>query len=488
MRRGTRTTLRKQYRKGVYEVLAHSGSCAADDLSPLAGRVYWLIKLRWLAAAAFIGILATASQIFHVQLRLRELSLIAGLIIVLNVAFLVAYRALRVAEDRTERKARLLTNVQITADLAVLAAIIHYSGGVDNPFAFYFIFHVIVSGALLSPKEAWLQAGIATLLFCGVAVLEYTGLLAHHHLPGVVPADMHRNSLVVMATVAAFASTICLAAFTGISISQLVREKQRESLALIEQLEQAYARLDELGRSKSRYMRRISHELRAPLGAIQNLLAMLEGSLSGQARSDKPDLANRAAKRADQALKLVDQLLVLARSEDARFTVEMRQIYLQRMIGEIVGMLQPRAQSAGITLNVEVPHDLAAVSGDWECLGQLFANLATNAVKYTPKGGQVSIRAVERGDCVVVTVADTGIGIPKEDLPHVFDEFYRCENARQFAEEGTGLGLSIVKSVAEMHRADVRIESEAGCGTTFEVSIPMAGSETARADSARCSN
>jgi signal transduction histidine kinase len=361
----------------------------------------------------------------------------------------------------------------------MLAALIHYSGGVENPFAFYFIFHVIVAGALLSPIEAWLQAAIASVLFCGVVVLEHVGLLAHYHLPGLAPADLYRNSLVVTANVAAFASTIGLAAFTGISISHLVREKQQESRSLIGQLERAYWKLDELGRSKSRHMRRVSHELRAPLGAIQNLLAMLKDTLTGKGRSEERNLADRAAKRAGQALKLVDDLLILARSQDAKFTVTMKEIYLPQTIDDVVGMLRPRADSEGVTLTVDVPQGLPPVLGDAEGIQQLFVNLISNAIKYTPRGGQVSIKAAAQDDRVVATVADTGIGISDEDLPHVFDEFYRGKNARQFAEQGTGLGLSIVKGIADAHGADLQVRSEVGRGTSFELSIPKAGTDAA---------
>ena len=457
-----------------------SGSGPKSGVCPLAGRVRWLISLRWLAVVALVGIVTVASQLLHVHLRLLELYLTAGILALLNLAFSVAYTALQIAQDRTEARARVFANVQITSDLALLAALIHYSGGVENPFAFYFVFHVIVSGALLSAKEAWAQAGVAALLFCGLVELERTGVLAHYHVPGLTPDALYRDPLYVAAVVVAFASTICVAAYTGISISRLLREKQQESVALIAQLEQAYRKLDELGRSKSRHMRRVSHELRAPLGAIHNLLAMLEGTLTGEGRSDERALAERAAKRVDQALKLVDDLLTLARSEDARFTVKMKEIHLPQAIGDVAGMLRPRADREGITLNVDVPQNLPPILGDAESLEQLFSNLIANAIKYTAEAGRVSVKAAPQGDRVVVTVADTGIGISEEDLPCVFDEFYRGKNARQFAEQGTGLGLSIVKSIAETHAAEMRIESNVGRGTTFEISMPRADAKAAR--------
>jgi signal transduction histidine kinase len=388
-------------------------------------------------------------------------------------------RVFRVKEDRVGGRARILANAQITTDLIVLAALIHYAGGIENPFAFYFIFHIIVSGTLLPPSDAWAQAGAAIALFCGMVELERFGVIRHYHVPGLAPLALYRNSLYVTATVAAFASTMCLAAFTAISATRLVRVQQRESADLIQQLQQAYSKLGEVERSKSRYMRRVSHELRAPLAAIQNLLTMVEEGLTGEGSSGERELVGRAVRRTDQALKLVSDLLILARSQEARFAVGMKAVSLSRAVREVSASLWPRADRAEVTLAVDCPPDLPPVWGDLESLEQLVTNLTSNAIKYTPKGGRVSVSAATQGESIALRVSDTGIGISEEDLPYVFDEFYRGKNAREFDEQGTGLGLSIVKSIADTHGAKVEVNSAVGQGTTFVVTMSRAGARGA---------
>ena len=438
------------------------------------------MNMRWLAVVAVFGIVTVAHRLFHAPLRTGELYLIGGLLAVWNVFLFVLCRACQVVHDAEGTRTGIIANVQITADLLALAALIHFSGGVENPFGFYFIFHIIISGTVLSPGQAWLQSGVAILLFCGMVELERLGVVAHHHVPGLAPADLYRNSLFVTATVAAFASTMCLATFTAISITRLVRTRQRESEALIAQLKQAYLQLGELERSKSQHMRRVSHELRAPLAAIQNLLTMLEESMTGEGRSAERDLAGRATRRINHALRLVGDLTTLARSQDARFTVKMRELCLPPILREVVGALQARAENEQVTVKMELPYDLPAILGDPESIEQLFTNLTGNAIKYTPSRGQVSITAEGRDDHVLVRVQDTGIGIPEDDLPHVFEEFYRGKNAREFTELGTGLGLSIVRSIADMHGADIRVKSEVNKGSTFELSLPRADVAAAR--------
>lgn len=448
---------------------------AVSETSSLGERVAWLINLRWLAILIVFGVVTFASQVMGVHLQLGPMYLVGGVLALLNVVFFLTCRILRIAQDRGGKRVRILANVQITTDLLVLAALIHFSGGVENPFAFYFIFHVIVSGTLLSSKDAWAQAGVSILLFCGMVELERAGLIKHHHVPGLASPTMYLNKLYVTATIVAFASTICLAVFTAISITRLVRAQQRHSDTLVTQLQQAYAELGELERSKSRYMHKVSHELRAPLAAIQNLLKLLEDQLTGEGNSNERGLLVRAGKRTDQALKLVSDLLTLAGSQDAKFNLEIKEVSLDRAISEAVGTVRPRADAAGVSLKQDLPKDLPSALGDAESLEQLFTNLTANAVKYTPKGGHVTVTASADGDHIIVKVSDTGIGISEDDLPHVFDEFYRAKNAREFAEQGTGLGLSIVKSIASAHGARIRVDSSLGQGTTFEVTIPKAG-------------
>jgi signal transduction histidine kinase len=444
------------------------------EASSLGERVSWLISLRWLAIVGVFAIVIVATQVFHVRLRWKELLAIDGFLAVANVVFYATSRIFRIKEDRVGGRARALANVQIATDLVVLAALIRYTGGIENPFAFYFIFHIIVSGTLLPPSDACAQAGLAIALFCGMVELERLGVIRHYHVPALAPMGLYRDMLYVTAVVVAFASTMCLAAFTAISITRLVRVQQRDSAALIDRCQQAYTRLGELERSKSQYMRRVSHELRSPLAAIQNLLTLVEESLTGEGSSSERELVGRAVRRTDQALKLVSDLLILARSQEARFAVEMREVSLSRAIREVTGALQMRADREGITLHVDCPPNLPPVLGDPESLEQLITNLVSNAIKYTEDGGRVSVSATAQQDSVVLTVSDTGIGICEEDLPCVFDEFYRGKNARELQEQGTGLGLSIVKSILNTHEADVDVKSTVGQGTTFVVTIPRA--------------
>ena len=132
-----------------------------------------------------------------------------------------------------------------------------------------------------------------------------------------------------------------------------------------------------------------------------------------------------------------------------------------------------RAGAKGVGINVPSNGDIPLVMGDEEKLRQVLVNLLDNALKFTPQQGEVTLTAAEKGDVVEVRVGDTGAGIPREHLPHVFERFYKVDRSRR--DGGTGLGLAIVKHIVQLHGGDVNVESQEGLGSTFSFTVPRAG-------------
>lgn len=281
-------------------------------------------------------------------------------------------------------------------------------------------------------------------------------------------------------------------------------EAQEERLKMIQRdLSEAYRRLEELENAKAQFVLTLTHELRSPVAAIQSLLKAIPfaGELPERAR----DLLRRADERVMALMDLVNDLLDLAKERhDFWATTESRPVDLGEVLRRVCAAHQGRAEEKRVRLEVEgAEADLRAL-GDPEELERLFGNLVGNAVNYTPEGGEVRITArkidteqaeVEKrrnGEAerffspaprfpaspvrgwVEVVVADTGIGIPKEGLRRLFEEFYRAPNAKRMLAHGTGLGLAICKRIVEAHHGEIEVESEEGVGTTFTVRLPLA--------------
>jgi len=226
--------------------------------------------------------------------------------------------------------------------------------------------------------------------------------------------------------------------------------------------------LKELDRIKSEFVTTVSHDLRSPLTAILGYLELLRRS--GPFNSNQEDFARRIVNSVQSITTLINDLLELGKIE-AGFDQDRELAALGPIIESAVSERQHEWEAKQQALGVALAGDLPPVLGHPLRLRQLVSNLLENAIKYTPNGGQVSLSLESNGDFLVLRVSDSGIGIPQQDQPYIFDKFYRTEQAID-EYKGTGLGLSIVKSIVEQHQGRIWVDSEVGKGSTFTVMLP----------------
>jgi signal transduction histidine kinase len=219
----------------------------------------------------------------------------------------------------------------------------------------------------------------------------------------------------------------------------------------------------------------VAHDLRNPLGTILIQAALLR--LDGP-KADPQSRATEVIERAATRMKrLIEDLLDVTRMEAGRLPIDPATIPAREVVIESVQSQESLVTSASLELRLDVAPDLAEVWADRDRLLQLFENLIGNAVKFTEPGGRVTVGATPRDGEVLFWVADTGVGISAEDLPHLFDRFWQ---ARKAGRQGAGLGLPIVKGIVEAHGGRIWVESTPGHGSTFFVTFPMARREQAR--------
>jgi signal transduction histidine kinase len=376
--------------------------------------------------------------------------------------------------------AAAFASAQITFDLFALAALLHFSGGIENPFMFFSIFHVVIASILLSREATYLETTLGFGLISAVGLGEFSGLLRHVRL-GLLPEEGAYQSAVFVAVVLfVLGCTLYLTAYMATSISSHQRSYERETVLLsgelarkAEMLEAAYARVSQAERAKSQYMRKVAHELKAPIAAVQMMLKVLLDGLAGDVPEKSRELVERAEHRTRELAQLTQDLLALSRAREGTLAVEIAPVALGELATDVVAQTQGLATQAGVTIVTDIPPGLPPVHGDVAGLRQLVGNLVSNAVRYTPRGGSVAVRLQRTDSALRLEVEDTGIGIPKDDLPRIFEEFFRSANARSHTSDGTGLGLTIVKAVAEQHGGSVAVESEPSRGTRFTVDLPL---------------
>ncbi|MGA9753159.1 MAG: GAF domain-containing sensor histidine kinase [Acidobacteriota bacterium] len=236
----------------------------------------------------------------------------------------------------------------------------------------------------------------------------------------------------------------------------------------------AYESLTRLNEDKSRFLRIVTHELRSPLQVTQSLLAVLERGYAGPLGAQQSDLMGRAVRRLAALEVLVDDLLDLAAGKADAFSPSERCVLsLGEVVEEVFNRSKPSAEGKGIGLRLEAPSEPLEVWGDRREVERMVENLVANAIKYT-REGTVALTIEGEAEWVRLAVSDTGIGIPADALPRLFEEFYRAPNAKALDETGTGLGLAIVQDLAARYDGRIEVESSEGTGSRFTLVLPRA--------------
>jgi signal transduction histidine kinase len=238
----------------------------------------------------------------------------------------------------------------------------------------------------------------------------------------------------------------------------------------------AYQTIETLDATKAAFIRVFTHELRSPVSVIRSLLQTILSGYAAEVTPQQRDILERAVRRVDFLRKLIDDLLDLANGRAPQQSRDIEApLALEGVVETVVKRFEVPAQEKGQTLEWQ-PDPAGGESLVWapvEGLDRIFNNLVSNAIKYTPQGGKVCVSLRRATKEVTVEVTDTGIGIPEEALPHLFEEFYRAPNARTIEREGTGLGLSIVRETANNLGGRVAVQSQEGVGTRVSVTLPL---------------
>jgi signal transduction histidine kinase len=433
------------------------------ETTTLIKRGYWLIKLRWIATVSIGFCTCIASNVLAITLQDSALYSIAILLALYNVTVLLLLNHLAKGKRKARRlSVKTIIHFQVSADILILTVLLHFSGGIE---IFYFIFHMIIASILLSAKESYLQATFAVLLLGLLILFEYLQVIPHHCLRGFIVHCSHRNGLYVLGTHFVFTTTMYTVVYMASYITTRLRkteEAHREANTLLR-------RKDLI---KDEYVLRVTHDIKSDLAAIQSCLDVVIRKLVGSLNEQQRDLISRADDRTHKLTHFVKTLLKLTHMRLCDDNLEMDVFSLKDIICDVVAAVADKARDKSIILNCNIETLVYKTFGNRSSIEEVITNLLINAVKYTPANGTIEVNAKGDGGRILVEVTDTGIGIPQEELPKVFDEFYRATNAKKIEKDGTGLGLSIVKQIIERHGGKIWVDSREGIGTKFSFTLP----------------
>ena len=446
-------------------------------------RLRVLVRMRWLAILGIIIATLVASNIFHISFPVLPVYAICVAMAFYNL--LLFRQARNLEREKTGfilSRGRAYSNFHILFDLLALASLLHFTGGIENPFIFYFVLHIIAGSIILHYRVVYFLATAAISLVALLVGLEYAGVVPHHNLEGFASPMLYQDGGHILAVLIALATILYATAYMTTAISGELRKRQRQVVELSErllqrknsQLEQASGEISKLEQEKERFLRFLSiaaHDLKAPLTAIQGFLWVILGGFAGEVALKQKSMLERSSRRINELLSLISDLLDIPRIENGQIVQEMKWISMHDVVKHSCDVLRGSAKEKGISLKVDLPKKLPKIHGSSSRLKQVFTNLVDNAINYTPEG-VVTVRAREGPGEISIEVVDTGIGIPAQDLPRVFEDFFRAGNVEV---KGTGLGLAIAKRIIEAHKGKIWVESpcpETGKGSKFICSLP----------------
>jgi signal transduction histidine kinase len=447
----------------------------------------WLrvfVTVRWITILGIIVATLIASKVLHIGFPTLAAYGTCVFVALCNGVLLFQARSLeKMPTGLVVQKARTFGAIHLLLDLVAFIVLLHFTGGIENPFVFYFVLHIIGASIMLHYRAVYMLAIskiVAVMLLVG---LEYAGAIPHVNLVGFANPALYQQGSYILAVLIVLATALFATAYMATSVSGELRKRQREVVRLSQrllkkrtgELEQASVAIAKLEEEKNLFLRFLgiaAHDLKAPLTAIQGFLWVMLGGYAGELSDKQRNMLERSSHRIKELLNLISDLLDIPRIETGQLVQEMKQISLSQVVKTSLGDLRDLAKQKKLKLRVELPPGLPKIRGSTPRLQQVMTNLVNNAINFTPEGS-VTIRVKEKGKEIRVEVLDTGIGIPPQDLPRMFEDFFRASNVET---KGTGLGLSIAKRIVEAHDGKIWVESpclETGKGSKFTFTLPI---------------
>ncbi len=424
------------------------------------------INLRWIMVVGICTTSIFARFVLNINLPITSILFTTFCILIFNFFCIYFHKQVKSYES--------FANLQISVDWIALTFLVHYTGGTESPVIFYFIFHVIIAAILLSKRQCYLQTGFAVLLIVSLSILELFHVIPHVHIKELFPIPVYDNGLYLLSIILFSITSLYISAYLTTSVNNRLRKRENEIVALKDSITDAYNKLEALDREKSEFTYKVTHELRSPLSAIQSLLKSIEEGYAGEISDKAKELIIRSEKRTSFLLTLVNGLLDLIASKIGKPNEgDTELIDINVAVKNTLQLMQEKTKAKNHEIIMKSPPEPSYLRIVPDDLDIILTNLIDNSVKYTKQGGTISIINTVTDKEIKIDISDTGIGIIKEDLNKIFNEFYRSKNAKAAELRGTGLGLSIVKNLIKRYSGNIDVKSEIGKGTVVTVSFPV---------------
>ncbi len=427
-------------------------------LDSLRVRIGWIINIRWIIIFGLLVAIPISYQVLNFNIAYSHLYIISAVLLGLNLVYFFLFRYYPFKNFQQELA---FTEIQQVIDLVVFSFLVHYIGGIENPFFFVYIVNIIISGILFIGKVPYINAMIAGLLLTLWSVLEYTGVVQNYTIRG------EPISLSILIT------SLCAFYILIFAVTYVVRDFISGYRHMKSVIDEKSEQLENTIRERDKIFRFTAHELKSPLTTLRSLLAVIEEVYSQKLDKDVADMINRAVVRTDQVLSMVKDMIDVTHYRHGVSENVIEEVLLCQWIEKTIAPLLIDAKRKEMTVELKKHTPDISVNIDCRAMEKVIVNLVTNAIRYSPEKTIVTVTPFLKRTIFGFSVSDQGIGISEQDIGKIFDEFFRSKNAREMERLGTGLGLSLIKQIVDQFGGKIFVESELGKGSSFTIELPI---------------
>ena len=436
-------------------------------------RNLWFIRLRYFVAILLGLFLFTTTFIFKINYTVTQL--IAGLIIISGILFfnIILHRLRKYVRFDPGRFNPLhLSLIQMLLDMLALLLLVYYTGGIESPLYMQFVFLVIIGSLILPGTLVYTMSAIFIIAFTVLTVLEGYGMIAHHSIDGFLNFPLYENPNYV----AAFLFTFSFMTFVSVYLANgMARQLYKREKDLVDSMK----KINVAEKEKQKYIMGIVHEIKTPIVAVASYIDIILQKFLGPIDETVEEKLVRAKTRTDEGIQMINDVLNVSKLT-LYDQYDEEEIEIEEIVSGVIKKRKPTADSQLINLILfDNRETKEKIRGDKFLLDIAISNLIGNSIKYGADGGTVEVTINSDKVNLFIRVCDDGVGIPAEELPKIFNDFYRAQNVKKIVTEGSGLGLSVVKRIVERHGGKVEVQSPSRMadrdhpGTCFTIQLPF---------------
>ena len=440
-------------------------------------RNLWFIKLRYIVVLVLISALLISTLIFRIELAFVQFIAVCIIITTILVYNLVLQQLRKyIKPDINKFNPLDLSLLQIVLDLVVLLLLVHFTGGIESPLYILFVFHMIAGSLILPGGTVYSLAIIFEVLLVSSIILEYMGILPHHHINGLFKVDLYKDVNFIIVYLTTFTFMIFVSVYLANGIARQLYKREKDLVDSIKKIGSAE-------KEKQKYIMGIVHEIKTPIVAVASYIDIILQKFLGPIDETIEEKLVRAKNRTDEGIQMINDVLNVSKLT-LYDQYDEEEIDIDEIIAGVIKRRTASAEAHLISLKqIDKREKKQKIEGDKFLLDIAISNLIGNSIKYGIDEGNIEITINSDSNNLYLEVCDDGVGIPEDELPKIFKEFYRARNVKKIVSEGSGLGLSVVKRIIERHGGRINVESPSRIGdrdhpgTCFRISIPFGRKE-----------